>query len=355
MIVLVVVFLLIILIAVHRSHVVHTVSNNDRVMGRKPHPAFRLFQRQPGQKLSSCKACGATIDHKRWQAAAQHTLYVCESVSIGTRHLLQQELAARNDLQKVPKPQARTIQRAAQTTQEVAGDSADDTGSPLPPDLQTLPDVIQVSSNYKHDNTCRASCAASWPERQAQSEATMAQGVYTTDCYLLHSCCWLLQAELQTLNCTCPVQRQQPGASSSAAAPRPPPRRPRMQHKRMLHTSRFSPETQQGASSNFTATGGHTAEALAWAETHCMAFQAAAADLVEGLRSCGWCGRSALGGEHSQLGTHWRCIQQAELPPAVLHNPAAVTLVQNTRCDRVGSTQQLRQSRNVVPLLQRHK
>lgn len=49
-----------------------------------------------------------------WETAAQHILYVCQRVHPNTKHNVHQQLAASNELQKVPKPRGSTGQSIAQ-------------------------------------------------------------------------------------------------------------------------------------------------------------------------------------------------------------------------------------------------
>jgi hypothetical protein len=124
--------------------------------------------------------------------------------------------------------------------------------------------------------------------------------------------------------------RNQPGASSSGrqevrstAAPR------RVHHRTAKQLQRLlQPKPQPGGSTDFSLCGGFSDDVLADAAAHMEAFHATAMELVEGARSCAWCGRCALGGRHSMLSANMRARPCAEgQPPVFLSNPIAIPLI----------------------------
>ncbi len=127
---------------------------------------------------------------------------------------------------------------------------------------------------------------------------------------------------------------QQDGARAAAADPAgpaspprtadPPSKRQRGLGRKQVKEAfqRAEQAPQPGASDNFTVSGGHSSSALASAAAHSQQWQATTTSLVGDLAACGWCGRAALGGDHSVLRANMRtCPHEGGLPPAALANP----------------------------------
>jgi hypothetical protein len=77
---------------------------------------------------------------------------------------------------------------------------------------------------------------------------------------------------------------------------------------------------------------------LAFAAKHCQQWDVAAAKFVDDMHACGWCGRVALGGAHSQLRRHMRpllCTDAAGAPPGALANPLVMPLMRASEEDQV--------------------
>jgi hypothetical protein len=143
----------------------------------------------------------------------------------------------------------------------------------------------------------------------------------------------LEQAEIDAANRSCAVQRQQPRASSSSRHTHRPIASVLAYKRRQIAGPSNAPQ-QAGSSNSFEETGGHTALALEFAGAHCQVFQESAAEMVNNIRCCGWCGQVGLGGVDCKLGTHWMRRKHTGVPPAVLAYPAILELAVATADDR---------------------
>jgi hypothetical protein len=120
--------------------------------------------------------------------------------------------------------------------------------------------------------------------------------------------------------------RAQPGASSSSTAPGTAQHRCRSRRARHQHQ-------HPGASPSFAEAGGHSEAALSFAASHCQQWAAAVQRLTADMHGCGWCGRVALGGQHSQHRRHMKPRACDGFPAAVLANPALLDLAAVTLAD----------------------
>ncbi|KAF6253559.1 hypothetical protein COO60DRAFT_404906 [Scenedesmus sp. NREL 46B-D3] len=127
--------------------------------------------------------------------------------------------------------------------------------------------------------------------------------------------------------------RAQPGASSSSS-------RGQAGSTAAAHgqcigcsTRRRRLQRHAGASHSFAEAGGHDDEALTFAADHLACWDGAAARLLDDMHGCGWCGRVALGGPHSQIRRTMVARASGDMPPAVLANPMLIDLASaNTNC-----------------------
>jgi hypothetical protein len=73
---------------------------------------------------------------------------------------------------------------------------------------------------------------------------------------------------------------------------------------------------------------------LAFAAAHLEQWTAATEQLVSDIHGCGWCGRVALGGAHSQIRRNMKPRTHPGLPPAVVTNPMLLRLAAYADADQ---------------------
>jgi hypothetical protein len=81
-----------------------------------------------------------------------------------------------------------------------------------------------------------------------------------------------------------------------------------------------------GGSTSFAEHGGHSEEMLSFAARHCAEWDKTTDAMIRDLCACGWCGRPAFGGQHSEHKAHMRTQQSTTVPPGLLAHPGLMSL-----------------------------